>query len=189
MAAVLKMKPETVQEIVDRAAGETGEELRIANYNTPAQLVVSGTVQAVQRACDLVKENKGRAVSLPVSGAFHSNLMQEAADELAGFMARLNWSDARIPIHLNVTATPESGSEAILDSLKKQMVSPVLWSQTIQDQWDRGVTQWYELGPKGVLTRMMRHILQAQEGWQADTVESLEKARSMAGSSTNAPGE
>ena len=175
MAAVLKLEQETVEEIVAEARSRTGGELCVANYNTPQQLVISGSPEAVDIAADLVKEKRGRAVPLSVSGAFHSSLMQPAAKELARYMDHLHWSDARIPIHSNVSGKPERSAEAIRDLLKKQIVSPVLWSQLIRDQWDRGVRTWLEFGPKGVLSKMLPHILGKSDSWQIECIDSLDK--------------
>ncbi len=175
MAAVLKLEQGTVEEIVAEAASLAGGELCMANYNTPQQLVISGSAEAVDAAAGLVKERKGRAVPLPVSGAFHSPLMQPAARELAEFMDRLRWSDASIPVHMNVSALPERSESAIRDLLKRQIVSPVLWSQLIRDQWERGVRTWLEFGPKGVLTKMLPHILGKSQAYTAECIDSLDK--------------
>ncbi|MEF8823974.1 MAG: ACP S-malonyltransferase [Desulfohalobiaceae bacterium] len=175
MAAALKLDQASVEEVVAEAKSRAGGELCVANYNTPQQLVISGSVDAVDAAVELIKERRGRAVPLPVSGAFHSPLMQPAAEELAGFMDKLHWSDARIPIHMNVSATPERSAESIRDLLKRQIVSPVLWSQLIKDQWDRGVRSWLEYGPKGVLTKMVPQILGKSDSWHAECIDSADK--------------
>ncbi len=175
MAAALKLEQQSVDEVVAEAKSLAGGELCVANYNTPQQLVLSGSAGAVDKAAELIKERRGRAVPLPVSGAFHSPLMQPAAQELAAFMDRLHWSDARIPIHMNASATPERGAESIRDLLKRQIVSPVLWSQLIQDQWDLGVRVWLEFGPRGVLSRMLPHILGKSDSWRAECIDSTDK--------------
>lgn len=175
MAAALKLEQASVEEVVAEAKSRTGGELCVANYNTPQQLVISGSVEAVDTAVELIKERRGRAVPLPVSGAFHSPLMQPAAKELAAFMDKLHWGDARIPIHMNVSATPERSSDNIRDLLKRQIVSPVLWSQLIREQWERGVRTWLEFGPKGVLTKMLPQILGKSESWSAECVDSVDK--------------
>jgi len=175
MAAALKLEQASVEEVVAEAKSRAGGELCVANYNTPQQLVISGSVDAVDAAVELIKERRGRAVPLPVSGAFHSPLMKPAAEELAGFMDRLHWSDARIPIHMNVSATPERSAESIRDLLKRQIVSPVLWSQLIRDQWDRGVRSWLEYGPKGVLTKMVPQILGKSDSLHAECIDSADK--------------
>jgi [acyl-carrier-protein] S-malonyltransferase len=175
MVAALKLEQQSVEEVVAEAKSVAGGELCVANYNTPQQLVVSGSARAVDKAAELIKERRGRAVPLQVSGAFHSPLMQPAAKELAAYMDRLHWSDARIPVHMNASATPERSADAIRDLLKRQIVSPVLWSQLIRDQWERGVRTWLEFGPKGVLARMLPHILGKSDSWQAECIDSMEK--------------
>jgi len=175
MAAALKLDQASVEEVVAEAKSRAGGELCVANYNTPQQLVISGSVDAVDAAVELIKERRGRAVPLPVSGAFHSPLMKPAAEELAGFMDKLSWSDARIPIHMNASATPERSAESLRDQLKRQIVSPVLWSQLIKDQWDRGIRSWLEYGPKGVLTKMVPQILGKSDSWHAECIDSVDK--------------
>ena len=181
MIAALKMEQDSVEEVVLQAREQTGQEICVANYNTPQQFALSGAVDAVDEAARLIKKRRGRAVPLPVSGAFHSALMQEAAKELGSYMDRLSWADARIPVHLNVTAQPEKSGEAIQERLKRQIVSPVLWSQTMRDQWDRGVRTWLEFGPKGVLCRMLPHVLGKEKSWQAECVDSEDKLQNLAG--------
>ncbi|MFW5488576.1 MAG: ACP S-malonyltransferase [Desulfovibrio sp.] len=155
MAAMLKMNRETVDEIVREAADSTGKPLRIANYNTPVQYVVSGHVDAVAAAEAQAKPNKGRGIRLAVSGAFHSPMMNEAAAELAKVMDKLHWRNADFPVVLNVTGAPQSAGPALCEQMKKQMISSVLWTQSMESMWQAGVRTFVELGPKGVLTRMV----------------------------------
>ena len=175
MAACLKLEHSKVEEIVREAADQTGQELCIANFNSPVQLVLSGSESAVDLAVKMIKANKGRAIPLPVSGAFHSSLMREPAQELAAYMSKFYWSRPKIPVHMNVNAVPETDPDRIRSNMQKQMISPVRWLQLIQDQWDRGVRHWFELGPKGVLTGLFRYIFESSEGWQAQRVSSLEE--------------
>jgi [acyl-carrier-protein] S-malonyltransferase len=175
MAAILKLAQAEVEEIVSRACAESGQELCVANFNSPAQLVISGAEEALDCALELCREKKGRGVRLPVSGAFHSGLMEEASRELARMMDRYDWKDAAVPVHLNVTSRPEDRAEQILATMKLQMRSPVLWTQLVEDQLGRGVQTWLEFGPKGVLTKLVRHILKETPGdWRAESVDSLE---------------
>lgn len=175
MAAILKLPREKVQEIVDQASEDTGKTLLIANYNTPYQLVISGAEDAVDKAMELAKQNRGRVVALPVSGAFHSPLMNEAAQELAGFMEKIQWKSPGVPVHLNVTAREETNAENLLANMQKQMISPVYWTQLILDQWDKGVRKWWEVGPKKVLTNLVKNILRdSEENWEVQTIGSLE---------------
>lgn len=175
MLAVLRLDQESLRQVVEQARQEAGGELCIANYNSPQQLVISGSAPAVDAAQRLVKAKKGRAIPLPVSGAFHSSLMQEAARELAAYMQKLYWYQPRLILHLNVTASPESDPQGILQAMQKQMISPVLWLQLVQDQWSRGVRYWFELGPRAVLSNLLKYCFQdRQEAWQARGVDSLQ---------------
>lgn len=161
MAAILKLDRETVARITEETASATGETLIVANHNTPAQFVISGTKQAVEAALPLVKEQKGRAVPLPVSGAFHSPLMEAAARELARVIGRMTWSRPRFPVYSNVTGKAVPDGESLKELAKVQMVSSVLWIDTIANQWHDGVRTWVEVGPKGTLSRMVKPILDA----------------------------
>lgn len=162
MAAVLKLDHDQVSAVVNQAR-ESDRELVIANYNAPDQYVVSGLRSAVEKAEALVKERKGRAVRLAVSGAFHSPLMKDAARELGEYMARLDWRAPKIPVHFNVTSKTEDNPETICKTMQAQMVSSVLWMWIIDNQWEAGVRSWLELGPKGVLTRLLKSILAHKE--------------------------
>ncbi|MFW6388270.1 MAG: ACP S-malonyltransferase [Desulfohalobiaceae bacterium] len=180
MLAVLKLDQQTLQQIVDQAVEQTGGELCIANFNSPQQLVLSGSHEALQAAKDLIKAHRGKAIALPVSGAFHSRLMQEAAQELASYMQRLQWHSPRLTLHLNVSARPEQDPQAIARGLQKQMISPVLWLQLVQDQWARGVRSWFELGPRDVLSKLLKYCLQdKEEPWQASKVDTLQAVQEL----------
>ncbi len=175
MAAILKLPCNMVEEIVKRVQEKSQGTLCIANYNSPRQFVISGDSHAVEDACNMAREKKGKAIVLPVSGAFHSSLMEEAADELAGYMDKFIWRDSRIPIFFNVTATKELAGERIKEIMKRQMISSVLWNQIIENQWREGVRLWWELGPKGVLCGLIRRILAGKgEEWGARCIEGIE---------------
>jgi [acyl-carrier-protein] S-malonyltransferase len=175
MAAVLRLSESQVQALVHEAATQTGLEIRIANYNTPVQFVVSGHAQAVDHVRAAAKAIKGRGVPLPVSNAFHSPYMAEAEAELAGYMDRLDWRDPSIPIYLNVTARPEPDGRALCRAMKKQMTSSVLWTQSIRNQYEDGLRTFVELGPKGVLSRMIAPILKDKDDVAAVNINTLEQ--------------
>lgn len=175
MAAILKLKQEEVEKIVSEIKDNTGKVLCIANYNSPKQLVISGDGEAVEMACEVAKKKKARSVILPVSGAFHSPLMEEAAKELASYMDKFKFNNAAIPIFFNATALSETNGEKIKQIMKKQMISPVYFTQLIENQWDNGVRKWLELGPKGVLCGLIKRILKDKEDkWECKVIEDLE---------------
>lgn len=163
MAAVLKLPLETVAAVVDAVAQDTGAVVRIANYNTPQQHVVSGEAAAVEAVCARVKEHKGRSVMLPVSGAFHTPLMSEAAAEFARYLERLTWRDPAFPLVLNTTGTVAHTAAAIFAAMQEQMTASVLWYQGIGVMVDLGARSLVEIGPKGVLSRMVGQIVSDQE--------------------------
>ncbi|MGE4194492.1 MAG: ACP S-malonyltransferase [Pseudodesulfovibrio sp.] len=176
MAAVVKLPQDKVEEIVAEAVKLSGAELRIANYNTPAQFVISGEKEALDAAEPLVKEARGRAIRLAVSGAFHSPLIKEAADEFAAFLEGLAWREPAFPVFHNATALPEPDPDAILAVMQRQMTSSVLWVQTVQAMRALGVSDFVEVGPKGVLTKMLKPNLAPDEDWTARAVGSLAQA-------------
>lgn len=175
MAAVLKLTHDQVQEIVDQVRGESDLELRVANHNSPGQFVLSGVATQVENACVLVKERKGRSVPLPVSGAFHSSLMREPAQEFAKALAKLDWREPKVPVFFNVSAKTEADPAKIRSLVEQQMTSSVFWTQTVEAQWKQGVRVWVELGPKGVLSRLISAILADQdETWESKSISGLE---------------
>lgn len=163
MAALLKLDQSGAEELVAAARTSTGLELRVANYNTPGQFVISGRREAVDAAAALAKERKARAVPLAVSGAFHSPLMAEAAAEFGKALAKTDVRDAVFPVVMNVTASPTRAADEIRAGVEKQMTSSVLWTQGVTAMWALGARRFIECGPKGVLTRMLGAILDGKE--------------------------
>ncbi len=178
MAAILKLDEGAVESVVAQAKEKSGRELRIANYNTPQQFVISGHKDAVGAASEMVKEAKGRAVPLAVSGAFHSPLMAPAAAELAKVLRKADFRAPRIPVIFNVTADAETDPEAVRELMGRQMTSSVQWIKTIERQHDMGARTFVELGPKGVLTRMLKPILGDRE-FEGLSVASLERIEAL----------
>lgn len=180
MAAIVKLPQDQVEAIVDDAAKTTGKELRIANYNTPAQFVISGEQEALDAAGAAVKEAKGRAIALAVSGAFHSPLIQEAADEFAAFLGNLDWKAPAFPVFHNATALPQPDPAEITATMQSQMTSSVLWIQTMQAMYATGIRRFVEVGPKGVLFKMLKANLGSmEESWTGLNVGNLEQAKDL----------
>jgi len=180
MSAIVRMGQDKVEPIVESAAKDSGKELRIANYNTPAQFVISGEAEALDLAEAQVKENKGRAIRLAVSGAFHSPLIQEAADEFATFLGGLSWSNPAFPIFHNATALPEPDADKVKAIMQSQMTSSVLWIQTMQTMYAMGARDFMEVGPKGVLSKMVKpNLKDSGDDWTTTAISSLEKAEEL----------
>ncbi|MFP4110015.1 MAG: ACP S-malonyltransferase [Desulfonatronovibrio sp.] len=159
MAAILKLDQSRVEQLCSNQGRNTDQVLVIANYNTPRQFVVSGELEAVQAMEPLVSDARGRFVRLPVSGAFHTPLMEEAARELAGMMNKMDWKIPDCDIYFNSTAAREKNPEKIKKLMQKQMISPVYFIQLIENMEENRVKQYIEIGPKGVLSRMVPQIL------------------------------
>ena len=176
MAAVLKMPRQAVEEVARAVAQETGQILIVANYNTPGQFVLSGEKSAVEAALPVIKEQKGRAMPLPVSGAFHSPLMVGAATELNVMLKRLTWSKPRFAVYSNVTGTSITDGESLRELATRQMISSVLWIDTVANQYRDGVRHWVEVGPKGALSRMVKPIVDetGQDEVRIDSLGNLE---------------
>jgi [acyl-carrier-protein] S-malonyltransferase len=180
MAAILKLSQEDVETMVREVHSSLGQEILIANYNTPAQFVISGTQKAIDQVASRVKTAKGRAVILPVSGAFHSPMMTEPAAELAKAMNKVDWNEPAIPVYLNATGERTDDPATIKKIMARQMTSSVYWTQLVTAQWEAGITRFVELGPKGVLSRMTGQILKEhKDELISEHIETLEQAQAL----------
>ncbi|MBR2958832.1 MAG: ACP S-malonyltransferase [Bacteroidales bacterium] len=155
MAAVLKLDDKTVEDI---CASIEGEVVVPANYNCPGQLVISGTNEGVARACEKVKEVKGKALPLAVGGAFHSPLMEPARIELAEAIEKTAFSKPVCPCYQNVCALPVSDPAEIKKNLLMQLTSPVRWTATVQNMLKDGATEFIEVGPGTALQGMIKRV-------------------------------
>ncbi len=177
MAAVLKLSLADVEAIVAESHEATGRDILVANYNTPGQFVISGAKQAIEDAAERAKARKGRAIPLAVSGAFHSPLMAGAAKELERALGKVTFSQPRCPVYCNVTGQAVAEKNALQDCLRRQMTAGVRWIDTVANQWKAGVRHWVEIGPKGVLTKMVGPILDDLPETQGTyTVENISDA-------------
>lgn len=166
MAAIVKLDDQTVEQVCAEitAAGET---VVAANYNTPGQLVISGTIEGVAQASARFKELKGRALPLAVGGAFHSPLMEPARVELAEAIGRTQFHAPVCPCYQNVCAEPVSDPADIKQNLILQLTSPVRWTATVQNMLRDGATQFIEVGPGTALQGMVKRICPEAEACSA----------------------
>jgi len=156
MAAVLALDDAKVEEI---CASITDDVVVPANYNCPGQLVISGSISGVTKACELLKAaGAKRALILPVGGAFHSPLMEPARVELSKAIEATAFNTPVCPVYQNVNASPETEPERIKHNLIAQLTAPVRWTQTIQRMTADGATQYYEVGPGKVLQGLVKKI-------------------------------
>lgn len=164
MAAVIGMDDEAVEKVCAQASEETGKEVLAANYNCPGQLVISGYKEAVEKAVTLAKENGARmAMLLPVSGAFHSSLMQPAYDGLKDQLEQLEIKKPDCPIYSNYTAEPTTDPEEIRSNLLNQLLNPVRWTQTLNNMSANGADSFVEVGPGKVLQGLVKRTLKGAE--------------------------
>ncbi|MFI1744347.1 ACP S-malonyltransferase [Thalassobellus sediminis] len=160
MAAVLALEDAVVENICKETEGI----VVAANYNCPGQLVISGEVDAINRACESMKEaGARRALVLPVGGAFHSPLMEPAREELATAIENTTFSKPNCPIYQNVTASAVTDETAIKANLISQLTAPVRWTQSVQQMIEDGATLFTEVGPGKVLQGLVKKINRASE--------------------------
>tara|TARA_B100001939_G_C16929269_1_gene613206 strand:- start:352 stop:1245 length:894 start_codon:yes stop_codon:yes gene_type:complete len=155
MAAVLGLEDNLVEKICQEINGV----VVAANYNCPGQLVISGELNAIESACEKLKESGARrALVLPVGGAFHSPLMEEAKKELEDAINKTVFSDPICPIYQNVSGLPYSSEIEIKENLISQLTSPVKWTQSIKQMVKDGAQEFIEVGPGRVLQGLVRKI-------------------------------
>lgn len=175
MAAVLGLEPAAVEELC--AAVREGDEVLVpANFNAPGQVVVSGSVPAVRRVIEAARDHGARrAIELDVSGAFHSPLMAPAAERLAAALDEVEIEPAEIPVVANVDARPVTEPGEIADRLLRQLTSPVRWVECVMELRESDARVFYEPGPGGVLTGLLRRIDRDLEGRAVGEPEDFEE--------------
>jgi [acyl-carrier-protein] S-malonyltransferase len=155
MAAVLGLEDDIVEQICNDTEGV----VVAANYNCPGQLVISGEIEAINNACEKLKEaGAKRALVLPVGGAFHSPMMEPAREELAAAIENTNFNNPNCPIYQNVTAQAVTDANEIKKNLILQLTAPVKWTQSIKQMISDGGSSFTEVGPGKVLQGLMRKI-------------------------------
>lgn len=159
MAAVLRYESE--QQIEEICASITDEIVVAANYNAPGQLVISGSIKGIDKAIELLtKAGTGRAIKLPVGGAFHSPLMEPARKELAEAINGTSFKNPSCPIYQNVSAKGETVPSVIQQNLIAQLTAPVKWTPSVLQMKNDGATEFVEVGPGNVLQGLVKKILQ-----------------------------
>ena len=155
MAAILGLEDILIENVCNEVKGTVVP----ANYNCPSQLVISGELKAIELACEKLKDlGARRAIVLPVGGAFHSPLMQEAKIELENAINKTIFSNPICPIYQNVSGLPYSSEIEIKENLISQLTSPVKWTQSITHMVENGAKEFVEVGPGRVLQGLVRKI-------------------------------
>ncbi len=178
MAAIIGLDKSKITEICN-VASSVGI-VTPANFNSPGQIVISGSVAGVNKAVELSKEAGAKlARLLPVSGAFHSPLMESAQKKLTEALDSVNMKDTATPVYANVTARPVYSGIEIKELLKKQLFSPVLWESTIRNMIADGFTEFIEIGPGKVLQGLVKRIDKSVSIYGIDKFEDIESFKNV----------
>ena len=176
MAAVLGLSREDVEAVCGHIALDLGKIVSAANINSPEQIVISGSKDAVERALPALKERGAkRAIPLPVSAPFHCALMQPAQDRLAADLNALQFSDPRVPVISNIEAAPVTSGSAARDLLIRQVTGAVRWVDVIRRLISEGAEVFIEVGPGKVLCGLLRQIDRTQTCLNVEDEASLQK--------------
>ena len=160
MAAILALD----NKVIENTCSEVEGIVTAANYNCPGQVVISGEVSSVEKACELLKKKGARrALILPVSGAFHSELMKRAKEELSEAILKADFNKPICPIYQNFTAKDEIEVGKIKTNLIAQLTSPVKWTQSISQMIKDGASKFIEIGPGNVLQGLINKIDRSSE--------------------------
>lgn len=164
MAAIIGLPDEVIEQVCADVMAKGGICVP-ANYNNPGQLAISGTMESIQEACELLKAaGARRALPLPVGGAFHSPLMQPAKDELQAAIEATAFHTPQCPVYQNVDAQAHTLPQEIKDNLIAQLTASVRWTQEVQAMLAAGATAFYECGPGKALQGMIAKIAKDVEG-------------------------
>lgn len=174
LAAVVGLESKKVEELCKEASA--AGIVQCANFNSPGQIVISGSIDGVRKAMELCKSNGAKLVKeLVVSGAFHSSLMQSAKDTLLDVLVFTPFYDARFPVYTNVNAKPVTKKDEIKNNLHSQVTSPVRWEETINNMIADGFDEFYEIGPGKILQGLVKRINPDAKLFGIDKYEDLEQ--------------
>lgn len=173
MAAIIGLEAPKIEEVLKQIDGI----VEIANYNSYEQTVISGEKQAVEKAMEMLKsQGAKKVVPLAVSVPAHSSMLKEKAQEFGEYLEKIQIKDANIPVISNVSAKPITKSEDIKQELKVHFYSPVRWVQTVEYLSSAGVKEIYEIGPKKVLTGLIKRINKDLNLKNIETLQDIENA-------------
>ncbi len=176
MAALLGLDTEAVLDVCAKAREQTGGVLVLANDNCPGQIVISGDNTAIDAGIELAKKaGARRAVKLAVSIAAHSPLMESASAEFQEALKGIDFSEPTIPIYANVTAAPLTSAEAIREELNNQLTHSVRWTESVRAMIAAGAEHFVELGPKDVLSGLLRRIDRSKKGVPLNSAASIKQ--------------
>ena len=172
MAAIIGLPAEEIEKTIKEISGV----VEIANYNSPEQTVISGEKEAVEKAVEILKEKGAKkVVPLAVSVPAHSSLLREKAEEFGKYLDEIQIKDPKIPVISNITARPLTESDIIRKELKEHFYSPVRWVQSVQFMSSEGVDTFFEIGPKKVLTGLIKRITKGVNLINIQTLEDIKK--------------
>jgi [acyl-carrier-protein] S-malonyltransferase len=169
MAAIVGLNGEALEEVCQ------GSGVEPCNYNSPSQVVVGGTREAIDKAAGLAKERGGRALPMNVSGAFHTSLMAAAAAPFAEAVEACPIADPAIPVIGNTTAEPMTSAAAVREELRQQIVRPVLWHQSLMRMTAAGATTFLEAGPGRVLSGLIKRAGPGLRALSLDDLPAMEE--------------
>jgi [acyl-carrier-protein] S-malonyltransferase len=174
MAAVVGLESEKVENLCKEASSECI--VQCANFNSPGQIVISGSVDGVRKAMELCKNAGAKMVKeLVVSAAFHSPLMQPAKEKFKLSLDSTNFYNPKLPVYTNVTARPVEGISEIKNKLNDQITAPIRWDETIKNMIDDGIEEFYEIGPGNVLQGLLKRINPEVKRFGIDKFEDVER--------------
>jgi [acyl-carrier-protein] S-malonyltransferase len=174
MFAVIGLDEDKIKQVCDEISSIENGVVVPANYNSPGQIVVSGTRDLLKANVNKFKEAGAKIVKeLVVSGAFHSPLMQTSSEELAKFIDSIKFNDAKYPVYVNISAKPVQDGNELKKCLIKQLTSPVLWMQSLRNMQKDGIDSFMEIGAGNVLQGLVKRTLDNVNISGVDTYENL----------------
>jgi [acyl-carrier-protein] S-malonyltransferase len=175
MLAIIGLADDVVNDICNKLNGNGGV-IVAANYNSPGQVVVSGSADFLRHHISTFKEAGARMVTeLPVSGAFHSPLLESAKQRLAEAIHATHFNNSSINVYCNISAKPEKSADTLRTSLIEQLISPVRWTETMTNMQSAGITNFIEIGPGKVLQGLVKRSLSGASFSGFDTVDDVRK--------------